>query len=247
MIGTTFKTDDSNLFAQWSRVGASFNEQPSEASPDLERLLLETARMAASDPRLFIMAATWLSRYGDLIAKHRLMKLISQELEEEYRPCLGLLLEIVKHLSGKDHFNGAIAKCQPAPKPQPLFEVERRNESFRRLAERRASAISRQWNLWTAEIEPKYDALRPSAWIVMMNPEFRERAALKGDLRASIVEELKRNPSAGDSESKLAKQAGATRVAVRGALENLELMSRIDRKPEGKRSRIVLHEPAYAA
>lgn len=235
------------LLAQWARAGANFNQRPSEKSPDLEKLLLETARVAADDPRLFTMAVTWLSRYGDLVAKHRLIQMIRQELEEEHRPCLGLLLEHVKCLTGADHFSGAIRACAPASAPQPLFAVERNNRALWRLAERRASAISRRWNLWTTEIEPKYDALRPPSWIMRMNPEFRERAALKGDLRATIIEVLRHNPNAGKSEMELAKQTGANRTAVRDALQNLELMTRIRRQVEGKRCRIILHEPASAA
>jgi hypothetical protein len=243
-----FTTYHFELTAQWTRIGVGFNQQPAEKSPDLERLLLATSRVAASDPRLFTMAATWLSKYSDLIAKHRLNKLITLELEQEHRPILGLLLDIVKNMTGTDHFNGAIERCEPASTPRPLFEIERTNDSFKRLAERRASAVSRRWNLWTAELEPKYDALRSPSWVITMNPEYRERAALKGDLRASILEELKQNPASGDSESQLARQTGANRTAVRDALENLDLMSRIDRQSSGNRCRIVLRsEPSHAA
>ncbi len=56
-----------NLIRRWASLGAGFDASFGggrlDAAPDdidLERLLLDTARLASSDARLFIMAATWL-------------------------------------------------------------------------------------------------------------------------------------------------------------------------------------------
>ncbi len=55
-----------NLLRQWTQIGAGFSAEPDGMTPDLERLLLDTARHAHEMARLFIMAAAWLHRYGDL-------------------------------------------------------------------------------------------------------------------------------------------------------------------------------------
>jgi hypothetical protein len=81
-----------NLASQWARAGAMFSADPAPASPDLEQLLLDTARTGRADPRMFIMAATWLARYGDMISSTRLARLIEKELEPEHRPTLGKCL-----------------------------------------------------------------------------------------------------------------------------------------------------------
>ena len=228
-----------DIIAQWTRVGAGFSARPAGVSPDLERLLLATARAASGNSRLVIMAATWLCRYGSLIAKHRLKRLIIDELEPQYQPVLGLLLDTVRQWTGASRFNAAIGICDPADSPRPLFEIERANEAFRRMAEARASEVSRRWNLWAPEFEPKFDALRPAAWIMQMNPDYQERAGLKGDLRASLLLELQDDPQAGASESELARRCGAERAAIRDALDDLELAGRIERRAEKNRLRIM--------
>ena len=228
-----------DVIAQWTRAGAGFSAHPAGTSPDLERLLLATARTASGNSRLFIMAASWLCRYGSLIAKHRLKRLIVDELEPHFRPVLGLLLDTVRQWTGASRFNAAIAVCDPADTPRPLFEIECANAAFKRLAEARASDISRRWNLWAPEFEPNLDALRPASWIMRMNPDYQERARLKGDLRSSLLLELKYDPQAGTSESELARRCGAERAAIRAALADLELAGRIERRPEQNRSRVL--------
>ena len=154
-----------------------FSADPAPASPDLERLILDTARMGRSDPRLFIMAATWLARYGEMICVPRLTGLIENDLEAEHRPTIGVLLDFAQHLSpdSPPHFGAALVACAPATEPHPLFDVERLNSTLERLAERSASPISRRWNLWAREFAPKFDALRPLSWIIRENPEYRSR------------------------------------------------------------------------
>jgi hypothetical protein len=245
MTGTI---EHSDLIPRWAKAGAGFNARPCDDSPDLERLLLDTARAVWTNARLFTMAFTWLSRYGELVAKNRLAALILTDLEREYRPVLGLLLDMVKQATGTDHFNAAIRLCDPAVVAEPLFEIERKNDSLRRLAQRRASAISRKWNLWAPEIELKLDALRPASWIMKSNAEFRERGAFKGDLRASVVAELKWNSKAGESESELARCIHAQRTAVRQAISDLELIDRVARIQDRNRFKIILCSlPAEAA
>ena len=70
------------LIAQWARLAAAFNTRPAARSVDLELLLLETARFASQDERVFVIVATWLCKYGHLVAKHRLRRLVTADLEE---------------------------------------------------------------------------------------------------------------------------------------------------------------------
>ena len=161
-----------NLTALWARAGAMFLADPAPAPPDLERLLLETARQASGNSRLFTMAASWLAKYGEKVCPLRLADLIWHELEAEYRPVMGLLLDTAQHLSGCYRFAAAVAACAPAPEPRPLFDIERRNQTLWRLSQRRASSLSKAWNLWAPNFEPKYDAIRPESWVDAKNPMF---------------------------------------------------------------------------
>jgi hypothetical protein len=229
-----------NVIAQWTRLGAAFDAQPASESPDLEVLLLETARLASRDERVFVIVATWLCKYGHLVAKHRLKRLVAVELEGRYKPVLGLLLDTVRQTSRTKHFNEVISVCVPAPEAAPLFDIERKHEGLRRLAERHASPISKRWNLWARSLQPKNDALRPTRWIIRDNPEYRTRADFNGDLRSSIIAALRHDPDAGASERSLARACGATRAAVRDSLARLERAGRVERRYVGKRRSISL-------
>ncbi len=218
-----------NLIAEWSAIGAAFAITPDTGgrTPDIERMLLETARLAPRMARLFIMAATWLHEYGDLIAKHRLRRLIADELEPAHRPTLGLLLDIAQGGTHPPEFASVIRTLPKMNPPRPLFEAERATAALAARAERRASATSRQWGLWCEDFEFKTDALRPAGWIMAHHPGLITRADFRGDLRASVLAALTHDPGAGHSEVSLAASAGGSRAQVRSALRNLELTGRV--------------------
>lgn len=231
-----------NLISQWTRIGAGFTADQSPEPPDLERLLLETAREVSGMARLFIMAATWLHRYGDLIAKHRLKRLIRDELEREHHATLGLLLDIAQQGTHPAQFASIIRELSPAPEPHPLFDIERDSAKLAERARRRASSISMRWGLWCEDIEFKDDALRPASWLMSQNPGLIMRADFRGDLRASVLAALEYDADAGLSELDLARRCGGSRAQVRSALDNLELTgkARRSRTDRERRTRISL-------
>lgn len=223
------------LIGTWSSLGAGFNAEPREASDiDLERLLLDTARQTPKMARLFIMAATWLHTYGDTIAKHRLKRLIDDELECEYRPVLGLLLDTAQQGTHPRAFESITKQLSPEASPKPLFENFREDTKLMEIARRRASSLSRKWGLWAQPIEFKEDAIRPASWMMARHPALRTRADFRGDLRASILAALRYDANAGESESRLAEAAGGSRSQVRNAINNLLLTGRVSsRRAEG--------------
>jgi hypothetical protein len=216
-----------NLTRQWTSIGAAFGAPPAEGVIDLERLLLDTARLSPAMARLFIMAATWLHSYGDLIAKHRLKRLIISELDPQHRPVLGLLLDTAQQGSHPLEFESVIKILTPANQPRPLFESESTTPGLIQRAERRSSALSQKWNLWCEPIAFKDDAIRPASWIMARHPDFITRADFRGDLRASILAALQHDPGAGESELRLAQSAGGSRAQVRSALRNLVMTGRV--------------------
>lgn len=221
-----------SLISKWASLGAGFSADPNEASDiDLERLLLDTARHASTMARLFIMAATWLHAFGDTLAKHRLKRLIGEELEPEFQPVLGLLLDTAQQGTHPREFESIMKHLGPEACPRPLFETARRSEKLTELARRRASELSRKWGLWAQPIEFKEDAIRSASWMMARHPELRTRADFRGDLRASILAALHHDPRAGESESRLAELAGGSRSQVGNALRNLELTGRVVARP----------------
>lgn len=228
------------VIAQWVRLGAMFNTSASQREVDLERLLLDTARCAATHSRLFILAVSWLARYGQYVAKHRLAQLIARELENEYRQAMGLLLELAREKGARNshRFNRAIEACGRTIDERPLLDVDRRNDFFVQKAKENASALSLKWGRWMEDFALKDDAIRPASWIVKHNRSLQYRADFKGDLRASILAELESNSAAGESESELARACGVTRAALIDALDKLVLSGRIRLEPKMNRMTI---------
>lgn len=213
-----------NTIARWARVGVLFGARPSRRSPDLERLLLDTARLAPKNARLFTLAVSWLSEYDSFIARHRLKRLIVDELEANTRPVLGLLLDLaIKHGASRE-LNIAAKACGKTKTPAPLFDVHSRSETRRNLAKQSACIEAKRRGLWAPDVAIKLDALRPASWIVKRNPQYRERAIRKGDLRCTILETLRRDVPDHELESELAlvRLCAAQRPAVSASLDDLD-------------------------
>jgi hypothetical protein len=231
-----------NVFArEWTALGAMFNVTPSRGTPDLERLLLQTARLASSSTPHFVLAITWLAAYGELVARHRLAKLIADELESPCLPAMGLLLESTLEHAPRltHHFQVAIKCCSPAAQPGPLLDIDKRNPSLHRLAHSTATRLSRKWGLWSDPIELKKDALRPPEWLARKHSSLALRALVGGDLIASILAEASDESRANfRSEVELAERCGASRPAIRDALAKMRLAGLVNQHRAGFRNEI---------
>jgi hypothetical protein len=213
------------IAGDWARLGVLFNAAPAARTPDLERLLLRTAREAPRNSRLLILAATWLLGYGEYVAKRRLAVMARDELAAEDRPVMGLMLEWVRGQSARHQhrFDEVIAQCPPARQAGPLLDICRGNRALRGLAEAQASALSRRWGRWMEDFAPRWTAIRPAEWVARHNPSLAIRALCGGDLVATIAADAREGAADFGSESALARRYGASRAAVRDALRKLKL------------------------
>jgi hypothetical protein len=236
----TFLED--KVAAAWVRLGVMLNVAAANETPDVERLLLDTVRVSGGNTRLFILAAGWLSNCAEYVAGRRLSVLVAEELEEEFRPVMGFLLEWVQLHShrNRSHFREAIRHCRPAVVAGPLADVSRRNAILHQLASDQASELSRKWGCWLEEFEIKSAALRPVRWIARENPVLSARAICGGDLVASILAEAGTGTVEFDSESHLARRYRATRAGVRDALRKLELSGHALQGRKGRRHPITV-------
>jgi hypothetical protein len=208
----------------WCRIGVLLPVAPAKHSPDPDRPLLDTARQLSSNSRLFVIAASWLVSYDAFVAKHRLKRLITTELETEHQAGLGLLLETAVELGASRELLIAAAVCRPAAPARPLFAAYRIDAAMAELARSTASTRSQAWGVWAPEIQTKNDILRPARWVLNHNDTYAARAIRKGDLRCSILESLRRDSGGeAESEAQLARLSGATRAAVRKSLAALVL------------------------
>ena len=115
------RPDRAALWSRWARLGVLLHGAPAADSPDLERLLLDTARGIETNARLLPLVVSWLAEYGGFVARHRLRRMIVAELEPRHRPALGFILDAASgHGAVRD---GAFAAgaCRPSGSPAPLF------------------------------------------------------------------------------------------------------------------------------
>lgn len=216
------KRTQPSLTACWARLGVLLNAAPAAATPDLERLLLDSAREAPANVRLLTIAVSWLAAYGPLVARHRLRRLAVTELPIKFQPILGLVLDTAIAHGAPRELSIVTELCRVATPPRPLAAIQRDDASMAALAERTASPLARRWGVLAPEILPRPELLRPAPWILANNPGLRDRALRKGDLRCSILESLRIDAGGrAGSEAELARLCGATRAAVRKALTAL--------------------------
>jgi hypothetical protein len=186
------------VVSQWVRLGAMFNVSASKQDVDVERLLLDTARYTAANSRLIILAVTWLAKYGECVAKHRLAHLIRHELEKEHQATMGLMLDLAKERGANNHhrFNQAIEACGRVVNERPLLDIDRRNDFFIRTARANASALSLKWGRWMEDFKLKNDAIRPVRWIAEHNRSMQrrlERFDSRGNRRKPCRERVEEN------------------------------------------------------
>ena len=210
------------IIGQWARLGVAFNVRPDDNTPDIEPLLIETAIMLPTMPRLLPACTGWLTQYHRLVCRHRLAGLAAELTTADASATLGLLLDFTRHFSHTDHFNRVIKLCTPAKTPKPLFAVDRLSEPLTSLAQQHSSSTGRRWGLWCEDFALPKDVIRPLTWVMERNPSLKWRAVFGGNLRASIIAILSADRQAGQSESFLARRCYATRKAVREALDHLE-------------------------
>lgn len=234
----TTSLTDAKAAAEWARLGVMLNVAPAKHAPDVERLLLDTARLAPGNIRLFLLAATWLRRFNSYLAGHRLARLVHDELEADARPVLGLMLE----WAGGINLKYAIEVCREAVSQfgRPLSDAENGMAVLRRQAEQSAGALSKKWGRWLSDdaMHMKHDAIRPVYWVARHNSILASRSAL-GDVATSVVAEW---PKGGEVEGamEVSRRIGASRLATNGALHLLELAGRVEmEKTPGRRGMIV--------
>lgn len=217
----TKPTKRSSLEARWVRLGVLLNVKPARATPDVERLLLDTAKACPFNPRLFVLAVTWLRAFGVYVAAHRLKKLAADDLGPDDQATLGLIIDTAADHGGAKYLRRTVTdSLSCAQSPGPLFELDR--GELAGLVKTEATGTSLRWGRWVQPVTLKPDALRPPAWVIEKNPSLSWRAAHKGGLRCSVVEVLRRDLAGREvCEAALARGCGATIPAVRAALQDL--------------------------
>jgi hypothetical protein len=242
------EADLDDVVDRWRDAGVAYEggvaAESTRARPapplDLERLILDTARAMRHVARLYNTTATWLHDYGDLIAKHRLRRLIGDELAVDEQAPLGAVLDCAQEGQNPREFAAVVVMLQPASEPMPMFKSFERNPRLLQIAKESTGTVGRRWRVYIDDEPLRPKVLRPASWIMKRHPDFVLRADFKGDLRASVMASLAFDEGADESELALARAAGGSRAQIRKALDNLEMTGRVRRHRSKAGSRIEL-------
>jgi len=140
---------DARVERDWARLGVLFNCRASPKTPDLERLLLDTARVCPDNALLLPLVVTWLSQYGQFVARHRLKRLVQSELGLEHSATLGLIVEQAITAGGTRELLIVSEACEPHRPEGPLSQTQRAEASLAKITKRHASEASARWGVWT--------------------------------------------------------------------------------------------------
>lgn len=229
------------LDAQWARIGGGFTVAPVRNPVDVEHLIIDSARAAARDARLFWVMASWIAVHHKLLDVRRLGRLLDAVPDDLGSATVGAALDVALTLAGNMKPLKALRRhCRPVAPPQPLFEVMRENRVLSMVVKQESRPEFAAWGLWQHEISDKRDATRPVGWILERCPEFRLRSLLGADLETAILEIVSVMPA---TISDLAKRTGATRAAVHEAVASLTARG-LARKPHQGYRKLVSMPPA---
>ena len=228
------------VLSKWRKLGTSFNVEPCKETPNIENLIILSARYIPEFSRLLPMLEAWLSKYEVLVCRHHLARMVSQLQDQKSSAILGYLFSRLRAKTESKHFNIVIKQCKPLFQPEPLFHVDQKNDKTKAFAERFSEPEAIEWGLWASHERPYESAIMDSTWLMKENPTLHYRALFSGKLQATIISVLLESEDHGQSETRLSKACNVTRVALRDALEHLDLCGYIQRLPEKKRSVIKL-------
>ena len=135
---------------------------------DLEGLIIETARAAPDDERLFVVAASWLAVHHGFVNGRRLAALASTLLhpgatraDREASAVLGALLAWAADMAGgAEGLTAAAARCRPLAKARALFRVTALLPSVADRTRRNALPRFAEWGLWHMDDTPKPAAVK---------------------------------------------------------------------------------------
>jgi len=198
--------------------------RPTAATVDLECLVVDTARAARRDERLFVCAASWLAQHHGFVNGRRLSALAGT-VEREASAVLGALLSFAS--DGRiraPEFDAALIHCRPLSPSRPLFTVMDTMDSLRARVRRHALPLFRAWGFWHDDATLKPSAIRPVRWLIGHVPELRARAVLgpsvEADLMASAIagDVTVRDVARATDVSYAATHDAASRLVGRGLL-----------------------------
>jgi hypothetical protein len=207
------------LAAEWARAGGGFTVQPAAWAIDLEELVGRTATAAPQDYRALAVATTWLARNPEFVNVRRLGK-VASGLDELPSAILGAMIDVAREANAAaDRLRTVQRHCRPLREPRALFERTQNNPVLRKFAKEGALPAFSAWGLWQDELSLKFDAQRPTSWILEHCPELRRRALYGPGLEAEIVQVLVRGPA---TVAAIAREVDASYSATHAAVSRLE-------------------------
>ncbi len=199
-ITAAVRSDPLERIAQdWARIGLWLSVASALDVVDVEALIVRTARVARTDERLFVGAASWLAAYHGWVNGRRLVALATALAKTDpiASAAMGAMLTLATTQTALSapELAGAIERCRPIKTPRPLFAVIEQFPTLRSSVREHAAPLYRQWGFWHDDTALKPSAIRPADWLLRHVPELRVRAIVGPSLEADLDHQSARSAS----------------------------------------------------
>jgi hypothetical protein len=206
------------LMRDWTRLGALFNTAAATTRVDPEPLIVDTAAVARSDERLFVMVASWLAEHHHLVDARRLGRQLDGVDASTSATAGAMLAMAARDTTGATALQAAMTYCQPLVAPEPLFPVMARHPGLLALVRAETLPLFARWGFWHNDAALKRNAIRPIGWILQHCPELRIRALLGTGLDAEVIELVTAAPR---TVAEIVRETGASYAAAHAAATRL--------------------------
>lgn len=236
-ITAAVRSDPLERIAQdWARIGLWLSVASALDVVDVEALIVRTARVARTDERLFVGAASWLAAYHGWVNGRRLVALATALAKTDpiASAAMGAMLTLATTQTALSapELAGAIERCRPIKTPRPLFAVIEQFPTLRSSVREHAAPLYRQWGFWHDDTALKPSAIRPADWLLRHVPELRVRAIVGPSLEADLIIKALEAPL---TASDLGRTTGVSYAAAHGAADRLVTRGLLVRERVGVR------------
>jgi|GEM_PF-3157870 len=237
------ETQYDRLKQRWRRAGYAYSAPQWDAPIDVVELLIDSVKLARTEPDLFEAGATWLARFGDVVPWRYLLWTARQRCSHKELAILGCMLETSDRFAGRARYREACNTLHPTvriERPFPLYEGSERMPEYVETLRRHADAVSTRWGVLVGDVTARYDALEDEAVVLARNPEWFESVTSHGDVEKSALRFIRSEPQ-GLSKSELARRCGVTRSSVHAPVARLIRQRKIEQTGSRKTSRLRMH------
>lgn len=174
-----------HLYRAWAKLGVGFTaiSKPRKLI-DLEKTIIDTARVYHDHPKLLFGMRAWLLRHHDLVNGNRLIRMIKKESKTAV---LGAIIESILKAHPRSDLKYVMKYCTPLVKKEFLFRVISESKVLADWNRKENLAVWKKWGLISREMDDMEGAIKPRQTVLKNNPNLLLRVLFGAGVKAEIL------------------------------------------------------------